>query len=71
MMLDKELLDLMVCPESRAPLVQEGESLVSTDPATRRSYPIEDGIPRMLIDASKQLDQQEWERIMHAHGVRI
>lgn len=68
-MLDKELLELMVCPDSRAPLVQDGERLVSTDPATRRSYPIEDGIPRMLIESSEQLDQEEWEHIMQAHGV--
>ena len=34
--LDPELLTLLVCPESHARLVQVGDWLYSTDPATRR-----------------------------------
>lgn len=68
MAIDTELLDLLVCPESKAPVVLDGETLVSTDPATRRRYPIEDGIPVMLVDESEVVPEDEWRTIMQKHG---
>lgn len=68
MPLDPDLLDILVCPESKAPLVQDGETLVSTDPATRRRYRIDEDIPVMLIDESEVLSRDEWEEIMKKHG---
>lgn len=62
--IDVELLRIMVCPVARAPLVQVGDWLYSTDPATRRKYPIRDGIPIMLIDESEVTDQTEFDRVM-------
>ena len=62
--IDEELLRIMVCPLAHAPLVQVGEWLYSTDPATRRKYPIRDGIPIMLIDESEVTDQAEFDRVM-------
>lgn len=67
-MLEKELLDILVCPETKAPLVQDGETLVSTDPETRRRYRIEDGIPVMLIEESETVPEDEWKEIMKRHG---
>jgi len=64
MAISKDLLDVLVCPESQAPLVQDGETLVSTDRATRRRYRIEDGIPIMLIDESEVLTVEIWQQIM-------
>lgn len=66
----QELLELLVCPESRAKLVLDGETLVSTDPKTRRRYRIENNIPIMLVDddESERLPEDEWRRIMVAHG---
>ena len=52
MPISQDLLDILVCPETKAPLVLEGETLVSTDPRTRRCYTIKDDIPIMLIDES-------------------
>jgi uncharacterized protein YbaR (Trm112 family) len=66
--IDPELLKILVCPESKAPLVQVDDWLYSTDPATRRRYPVRDGIPIMLIDESEVLDQAEFDRIMAEHG---
>jgi uncharacterized protein YbaR (Trm112 family) len=66
--IDPELLEILVCPLSRAPLVADGETLVSTDPATRRRYRIEDGIPVMLVDESEALDEAAWRAIMARHG---
>ena len=66
--IDKGLLDILVCPESKAPLVLVGDWLCSTDPKTRRRYPIRDGIPIMLIDESDTLSTEEFERIMAEAG---
>jgi len=62
--IDAELLRIMVCPVAHATLVQVGDWLYSTDPATRRKYPIRDGIPIMLIDESEVAEQAEFERVM-------
>ena len=70
-MISKELLDILCCPETKAELVLEGETLVSTDKNTRRRYRIEDDIPIMLIDESEQLSMEEWQEIMKRHGRKI
>ena len=62
--LDKELLSILACPESHAPLVQVGDWLYSTDAATRKRYPIRDGIPIMLIDEAETVDEEEWKRTL-------
>jgi uncharacterized protein YbaR (Trm112 family) len=64
----KDLLDILVCPLSKAPLVLEGNTLVSTDKATRRRYRIDDGIPDMLIENAEELDMATWTEIMKKHG---
>ena len=69
MTIDKELLKILVCPESRSPLVLDGESLVSTDAETRRRYRVEDSIPIMLIEESEVLEPDLWREIMERHGV--
>ena len=66
-MVRKELLDILCCPDSKAELVLEGDSLVSTDKETRRKYKIENDIPIMLIDESEQLDLETWKDIMKKH----
>jgi uncharacterized protein YbaR (Trm112 family) len=66
--LDPELLEILVCPLSRAALVQDGETLVSTDPGTRRRYKIDDGIPVLLVEESEALDEAAWQAIMARHG---
>ncbi|MFN3694391.1 MAG: Trm112 family protein [Ignavibacterium sp.] len=70
-MISKELLDILVCPETKAELVLDGNYLVSTDKNTRRRYRIEDDIPIMLIEESEQLSFEEWSEIMKRHGKKI
>jgi len=67
-MISKELLDILCCPETKADLVLDGNTLVSTDKNTRRRYRIEEDIPVMLIDESEQLSVEEWKGIMKRHG---
>ena len=70
-MINPDLLNILCCPESKADLVLDGDTLVSTDRKTRRRYRIEDDIPVMLIDESEQLSEEEWLSIMKKHGVSV
>lgn len=47
--LDPELLAILACPEDKGPLLLVGASVLY-NPRLRRAYPIEDGIPALLID---------------------
>ncbi len=67
-MISQDLLDILCCPESKADLVLDKDTLVSTDKNTRRRYKIEDDIPIMLIDESEQLSLSVWEEIMQKHN---
>ena len=68
MSINKELLEILVCPLSKAPLVQDDDTLVSTDKKTRRRYKIESGIPNMLVEDAEELDVETWTEIMKKHG---
>ena len=68
LMISQELLDILCCPETKADLVLDGNTLVSVDKKTRRRYRIEDDIPIMLIEESEQLSVDEWTSIMKKHG---
>lgn len=70
-MISKELLDILCCPETKADLVLDGNTLVSVDKNTRRRYRIEDDIPIMLIEESEQLSMEEWKAIMAKHGMKV
>ena len=65
-----ELHEILVCPESKAPLVLDGDTLVSTDPATRRRYRVKDDIPIMLIDESEVLTEEEWRKILNKYDAK-
>ncbi len=59
------LLPILCCPKTRAPLKLVGEEwLVSTDPATRLRYRIEDGIPVLLVEEAEALSEDEWKRLL-------
>ena len=70
-MISQELLDILCCPETKADLVLDGDTLVSVDKNTRRRYRIEDDIPIMLIEESEQLSLDEWNTIMKKHGKSV
>jgi uncharacterized protein len=68
MALAKDLLDILVCPESHQPLVyfagggNEPEFLLC--PASRLRYRVDDGIPVMLVEEAQRLDQSEVDRLI-------
>lgn len=64
MALDPELLDILACPESKAPLIYfEAEGFLFC-PKSRLKYPIQDGIPVMLIDEAERLDDAAAAKLM-------
>ncbi len=52
-MISQDLLDMLVCPVCKKPVVlnADGKSLKCGE--CRRVYPIQDDIPIMLVDAAK------------------
>ncbi|MFQ5591701.1 MAG: Trm112 family protein [Phycisphaerae bacterium] len=62
--MDAELLSIMVCPVSHAPLRLVGNWLYSTDRKTRRRYPVRDGIPIMLVGESEEVALEDFDRVM-------
>ena len=62
--INPELMAILVCPESHAPLVQVGDWLYSTDAETRKRYPIRNGIPIMLVDESEVVPREEYDKVM-------
>ncbi len=70
-MINKELLDILCCPKTKADLVLDGNYLVSVDKETRLRYRIEDDIPIMLVEEAEVLDVTEWEAIMKIYGKAI
>lgn len=68
-MLDQSLLGILVCPADRGPLllVAQGDNAeLLYNPRLRRAYRIEDGIPVLLIDEARDIDDDEHARLMAA-----
>ncbi|ORA84860.1 Trm112 family protein [Mycobacterium malmoense] len=66
-MLDDSLLSILVCPADRGPLLlvsQESGAELLYNPRLRRAYRIEDGIPVLLIDEARDVDDDEHARLM-------
>lgn len=64
MALARELLDVLVCPKSKEPLVYfEAEGFLLC-PASRLRYRIEQGVPVLLVDEATELAPAEVERLM-------
>lgn len=61
--MDKKLLDILVCPVTKAPLVYDRERNELKCKASRLAYPIRDGIPIMLEEEARQLGIEEIESL--------
>ncbi|MGQ3670978.1 Trm112 family protein [Xanthobacter sp. TB0136] len=59
---DPKLLEILVCPVSKGPLEYNRERQELISPAARLAYPIRDGIPIMLADEARPLDESELKR---------
>jgi uncharacterized protein YbaR (Trm112 family) len=62
-MLDDALLDILVCPADRGPLLLVDEGRKLYNPRLRRAYRIDDGIPVLLVDEARDVDDEEHARL--------
>ncbi|MBD3266908.1 hypothetical protein GF373_09585 [bacterium] len=69
--MSEKLLEILACPLSKAPVVLDENWIVSTDPQTRRRYPIKDDIPVMLIEEAEEMKEDEWREVMQRHNVEL
>lgn len=54
--MDRRLLDLLVCPVTRGPLVYDAERRELVSRRAKLAFPIHDGIPVLLVDEARRLD---------------
>ena len=57
--MDKKLLDLLVCPISKGPLVHDKKRSELISEQAGLAYPIRNGIPVMLKEEARVLDVDE------------
>jgi uncharacterized protein len=68
MALDQRLLDILACPEDKGPLLYVEDEDVLYNPRLRRAYAITDGIPVLLIDEARPVEDDEHERLVAKAG---
>ncbi len=56
---DPKLLELLVCPVTRQPLKYDKNTNELISEAARMAFPIRDGIPMMLTDEARILNDDE------------
>ena len=63
---DPRLLEILVCPVTKAPLRYDraAQELISLEAGL--AYPIRDGIPIMLVDEARALDEAEKSKLQAA-----
>ena len=57
--MDKKLLDILVCPICKGPLVYKKEAMELICKADRLAFPIRDDIPVMLEEEARALPADE------------
>ena len=62
-MMDPKLLEILVCPVTKGPLIydQKNQELISK--SARLAYPIRDDIPVMLEEEARALSAEEAEAL--------
>lgn len=62
-MIDKKLLDILVCPVTKGPLIYDKDKQELISKSARLAYPIRDGIPIMLEEEARTLSDEELEQL--------
>ena len=58
-MIEKELLNILVCPKTGGRLVENPAKNELVCFLSRLAYPIENGVPVMLVDNARELSDEE------------
>lgn len=61
--MDKHLLDILVDPVTKGPLIYDKKNQELICRAARLAYPIRDGIPVMLPEEARELSSDEVEAL--------
>ena len=61
--MDAKLLEILVCPVTKGPLVFDRERNELISRSARLAYPIRDGIPVLLEDEARKLTPEESEAL--------
>ena len=61
-MIDKKLLQILVCPETKSKLILIDNELVSTE--SKLAFPIRDGIPILLKEEARPISSDEIEKLV-------
>jgi uncharacterized protein YbaR (Trm112 family) len=59
--MDPKLLEILVCPVTKGPLIWDREKQELISRSARLAYPVRDGIPVMLEDEARRLTPEEVE----------
>ena len=59
--MDPKLLEILVCPVTKGPLIYDRQRQELISKSARLAYPIRDGIPVMLEEEARKLDPSEYE----------
>jgi uncharacterized protein YbaR (Trm112 family) len=62
--LDRQLLEILACPEDKGPLYYLADEEVLYNPRLKRRYDVRDDIPIMLVDEATTVDDAEHQRIL-------
>ena len=58
--MDAKLLQILVCPVTKGPLIFDKKNNELISKSARLAYPIRDGIPVMLEDDARKLEEKEY-----------
>jgi uncharacterized protein YbaR (Trm112 family) len=61
--MDSKLLELLVCPVTKTPLVWRRDEEELWCAASRLAYPIDDGIPVLIPEQARELQDEELQSI--------
>jgi uncharacterized protein len=61
--MDAKLLELLVCPVTKGPLIYQRETQELMSRSARLAYPVRDGIPIMLENEARTLSDDELARL--------
>ena len=58
-LIDPRLLDILVCPLTKVPLRYDRDRQELVSDRARLAYPVRDGIPIMLVDEARKMEDSE------------
>jgi uncharacterized protein YbaR (Trm112 family) len=63
MSLDPLLLDVLACPVDKGPLLWFEDEGILYNPRLRKSYPVTDGVPVLLVEEGVEVGEAEHDRL--------